>query len=41
VNIVPFRDSFIDAEGNLNIVMAYCEGGDLNKLIECAEGRKF
>ena len=24
VNIVPFRDSFIDEEGSLNIVMGYC-----------------
>jgi non-specific serine/threonine protein kinase/NIMA (never in mitosis gene a)-related kinase len=38
---VPFRDSYIDAEGNLNIVMGYCEGGDLHNLIEEAEGKKF
>lgn len=41
INIVPFRDSFIDADGYLNIVMAYCEGGDLHKLIEEVEGKKF
>ena len=38
---MPFRDSFIDEEGSLNIVMAYCEGGDMHNLIEEAEGKKF
>jgi serine/threonine protein kinase len=32
-NIVAFRDSFIDKNGSLNIVMPYCEGGDLHNLI--------
>lgn len=41
MNIVPFRDSFIDGEGNLNIVMGYCEGGDMHNLIQDAEGKKF
>lgn len=41
MNIVPFRDSFIDADGNLNIAMGYCEGGDMHNLIEDAAGKKF
>jgi NIMA (never in mitosis gene a)-related kinase len=28
-NIVAYKDSFMDRQGCLNIVMAYCDGGDL------------
>ncbi len=28
-NIVAFKDSYLDREHYLNIVMEYCEGGDL------------
>ncbi len=29
LNIVAYKDSFLDREQYLNIVMEYCEGGDL------------
>lgn len=35
-NVVPYKDSFIDQEGNFNIVMMYCEEGDLYKKIRTA-----
>ena len=31
--IVKYYDSFIDRDNNLNIVMEYCDSGDLNSLI--------
>ena len=32
-NIVAYKDSFLDREHFLNIVMLYCEGGDMyNKI---------
>lgn len=28
-NIISYKDNFIDKDGNLCIVMVYCEGGDM------------
>lgn len=28
-NIISYKDNFIDRDGNLCIVMVYCEGGDM------------
>ena len=34
-NIVSYKESFVDEENYLSIVMAYCEGGDMyNKIRE-------
>ena len=32
-NIVSYKDSFTDKDGNLCIVMVYCEAGDMYKRI--------
>ena len=33
-NIVAFKDSFVDEESYLNIIMMYCEEGDMfNKTV--------
>ena len=32
-NIVGYHDSFDNSDGNLMIVMAFCEGGDLNRYL--------
>ena len=31
--IVKYLDSFVDSDNNLNIIMEYCDSGDLNSLI--------
>lgn len=41
INIVSYRDSFIDKEDCLNIVMQYCEGGDVSQIIEHSKGSKI
>jgi serine/threonine protein kinase len=39
-NIVEYRDSFVEND-TLHIIMAYCEGGDLSKLIKlCAKEKR-
>jgi NIMA (never in mitosis gene a)-related kinase 1/4/5 len=39
-NIVAYKDSYSD-NGNINIVMSYCEGGDMYNKIKDAEGKQF
>lgn len=41
INIVGYKESFIDNEQLLNIVMAYCEGGDIYDKIKDADGKHF
>ena len=36
-NIVGYQDSFDNEDGNLMIVMAYCEGGDLCRYLRQKE----
>jgi NIMA (never in mitosis gene a)-related kinase len=38
-NIVQFKEAFISLRGNLSIVMAYCEGGDLSDVIKTCKQR--
>lgn len=38
-NIVAYKDSYIDREQFLCIVMVYCEGGDIYSKIKAAKGR--
>jgi NIMA (never in mitosis gene a)-related kinase len=38
-NIVTFKEAFISLRGNLSIVMAYCEGGDLSDVIKTCKKR--
>ncbi|CAG9312240.1 unnamed protein product [Blepharisma stoltei] len=40
-NIVAYKDSYIDREQYLCIVMVYCEGGDIYLKIKDAKGKKF
>lgn len=40
-NIVSYKDSFIDSEKCLCIVMVYCEGGDMYTNIRNAKGKNF
>jgi non-specific serine/threonine protein kinase/NIMA (never in mitosis gene a)-related kinase len=40
-NIVAYKDSYIDREQFLCIVMVYCEGGDIYSKIQAAKGRRF
>jgi len=40
-NIVGYKDSFLDREQFLNIVMVYCEGGDMYTKIKNAKGKNF
>lgn len=40
-NIVGYRESFVDNEQNVYIVMRYCEEGDLYRRIREAGGRQF
>lgn len=40
-NIVAYKDSFIDREQFLNIVMIYCEGGDMYSKIKAQKGKNF
>jgi serine/threonine protein kinase len=39
-NIVAYKDSYTK-DGNLNIVMSYCEGGDMYNRIKETEGKHF
>jgi hypothetical protein len=38
---VAYKDSFLDREHFLNIVMIYCEGGDIYNKIKQAKGKNF
>jgi serine/threonine protein kinase len=40
-NIVGYKDSFLDREQYLNIVMMYCEGGDLYTRGKNAKGKNY
>lgn len=40
-NIVAYKDSYLDREQYLNIVMIYCEGGDMYNKIKAAQGKHF
>ena len=40
-NIVAYKDSFLDKEQYLNIVMVYCEGGDMYNKIKNQKGKNF
>eukprot|EP01022_Parablepharisma_sp_SALTPOND_P020503 TRINITY_DN374_c0_g1_i1.p1 TRINITY_DN374_c0_g1~~TRINITY_DN374_c0_g1_i1.p1 ORF type:complete len:878 (+),score=169.96 TRINITY_DN374_c0_g1_i1:2421-5054(+) len=40
-NIVGYKDSFLDREQFLNIVMVYCEGGDMYSKVKNAKGKNF
>ena len=40
-NIVAYKDSFVDRESQLNIVMTYCDGGDMYNKIKNAKGKNF
>ena len=39
-NIVTYIDSFLSADGFLNIVMSYCEGGDLYNRLKDKKSKK-
>ncbi len=40
-NIVSYKDSFMDRDQYLNIVMVYCEGGDMYNKIKSCKGKNF
>lgn len=40
-NIVAYKDSFLDREQFLNIVMVHCEGGDMYNKIRNQKGKNF
>ena len=40
-NIVAYKDSYVDREQYLNIVMMYCDGGDIYSKIKSAKGKNF
>ncbi len=40
-NIVSYKDSYMDREQYLNIVMVYCEGGDMYNKIKNNKGNHF
>ena len=40
-NIVAYKDSFLDREQYLNIVMIYCDGGDIYTKTRQAKGKNF
>jgi len=40
-NIVGYKDSFLDREQFLNIVMVHCEGGDIYTRTKSAKGKCF
>ncbi len=40
-NIIAYKDSFLDREQFLNIVMTYCEGGDIYTRGKNAKGKNF
>jgi serine/threonine protein kinase len=40
-NIIAYKDSFLDRDQFLNIVMVYCEGGDMYQKIKNSKGKNF
>lgn len=40
-NIVAYKDSYVDREQYLNIVMVYCDGGDIYSKIKASKGKNF
>ena len=40
-NIVAYKDSFVDRDQYLNIVMTYCDGGDMYTKIKNSKGKNF
>lgn len=40
-NIVAYKDSYVDREQYLNIVMIYCDGGDIYSKIKASKGKNF
>jgi non-specific serine/threonine protein kinase/NIMA (never in mitosis gene a)-related kinase len=40
-NIVAYKDSFVDREQYLNMVMTYCDGGDMYTRIKNSKGKNF
>jgi non-specific serine/threonine protein kinase/NIMA (never in mitosis gene a)-related kinase len=40
-NIVSYKDSFCDRENYFNIVMSYCDGGDLYNKVKNAKGKYY
>ena len=40
-NIVSYKDSYVDREQYLNIVMIYCDGGDIYTKIKASKGKNF
>jgi len=40
-NIVAYKDSFVDRESYLNLVMVYCDGGDIYSKIKQSKGKNF
>ena len=40
-NIVAYKDSYVDREQYLNIVMVYCDGGDIYSKIKSSKGKNF
>lgn len=40
-NIVAYKDSYIDREQYLNLVMIYCDGGDMYSKIKQNKGKNF
>ena len=42
-NIVAYKDSYVDREQFLNIVMVYCDGGDIYSKIKASasKGKNF
>jgi serine/threonine protein kinase len=40
-NIVAYKDSYVDRESYLNLVMVYCDGGDIYTKIKSTKGKNF
>lgn len=40
-HIVAYKDSYVDREQYLNIVMVYCDGGDIYSKIKSSKGKHF
>jgi len=40
-NIVAYKDSYVDRESYLNLVMVYCDGGDVYSKIKGSKGKNF
>ena len=40
-NIVAYKDSYVDREQYLNIVMIYCNEGDIYTKIKASKGKNF